>query len=167
MGKLKTGAYVALGLILLYVFWFYIRVWYFLNSYTYGYSITKIDAGGIKDISDLGSGKAYIDVFFDFDLNNISAFKTQIDDLKIDFYYQGFYLGKSYDFKQIKILPESTTKIPGKARIYVNKALLNILLFAQKQNIKLDYVASLRVYGMPFTVTFRDSYEFNLKDYTS
>lgn len=165
MGKTKLILLSLAGALIIYVIWFYTRIWYFIKTYKYRYEITKVDAGGVKSFSDLTAGSGFFDVFFNFFIGNISPYKTSVKDLKIDFYYKKLYIGKSYNFGDIEILPEAETLITGKARIYVNKALLNMLIVGQKKTILLEYVASFRPYGLPFTVKYKDVYEINLSDY--
>lgn len=162
MGKAKYIYLVLAVLIIAYLSNLYRKVMKFLNEYSYTYQITNIGTNLLSGVSASG-----LTTSFGFILNivNPTNFKVTVSDLQIKLYYQNTFIGLSDGFSTIYIPKEGQTSFTGKANIAVNRALLNSVLQFGTGSVNIDYLATFRLYGLPFKFSYRDTKTLNLSEY--
>ena len=165
MGNLKTILLTALSAVLIYGAFWYLRVRFFLKTYKYGYEVRSVNAQALLSPAAFVNGRAFIDVNFNVWVDNPTGFSVTLNELEIRVYWQGQYMGKSTDFETIKTVRNGRTTIPAKARVQISPALMRMLINANADTVRLEYVVTCKPYILPITFTYNDTYDFKISDY--
>ena len=164
MGKTKLGALALLMIFVIYASFLYLRIWYFLQSYQFGYKIEGTDLRELATFSHLNDGTKTFDVKFSVWIQNLSDFTVTVRKLNVQLFYGTEYIGQARNFDEIIIQRKKRTDLNGVARMTLNRPLFYLMLAASEKPVRIRYKATFYLYGIPFPFHYNSFYDYSLKD---
>lgn len=160
--SIKTIIWIVLGIILLAIIVFALRLKYLYDKVSFSFDLTGLNLQSINFFNQ--SLQASVQAGIDFKVDNPTNVRLKLRDLSIEIYYQGRRLAKVDRIEDFLIQAKRNNTVKADLIIYANKEFLDLIkevMGGTKRDIKT--YTRFKLLGIPLRIPY--TYSLDKEDF--